>query len=151
MDTTLAATSSVAALVLVVATLLAGSVQAQAPQMWSFETAEFRGLDKLTARIQDFSVSIGEPYRFGALEITVRACRKNPPVEPPRTFAFVEVREVDDKQGGVLPDPIFEGWMLAESPGLNALEHPVYDFWLTGCADFIEEPGSGELQAPAAP
>ena len=23
--------------------------------------------------------------------------------------------------------------MLAESPGLNALEHPVFDVWLTGC------------------
>jgi len=25
--------------------------------------------------------------------------------------------------------------MFAESPGLNAVEHPVYDVWLTGCFD----------------
>ena len=29
---------------------------------------------------------------------------------------------------------IFSGWMFAESPGLNALQHPVFDLWLTECA-----------------
>ena len=24
--------------------------------------------------------------------------------------------------------------MFAESPGLNAVEHPIFDVWLTGCA-----------------
>ncbi|MGI9404691.1 MAG: DUF2155 domain-containing protein, partial [Hyphomicrobium sp.] len=28
---------------------------------------------------------------------------------------------------------IFTGWMFAESPGLNAVEHPVFDVWLTDC------------------
>lgn len=31
------------------------------------------------------------------------------------------------------PDRIFSGWMFASSPGLNAVEHPVYDVWLTDC------------------
>jgi hypothetical protein len=30
---------------------------------------------------------------------------------------------------------IFSGWMFAESPGLNAVEHPVFDVWLTGCEE----------------
>ena len=30
---------------------------------------------------------------------------------------------------------IFTGWMLAESPGLSAVENPVYDIWLTACVD----------------
>jgi hypothetical protein len=25
--------------------------------------------------------------------------------------------------------------MFAESPGLNAVEHAIYDVWLTGCRD----------------
>ena len=25
--------------------------------------------------------------------------------------------------------------MFAESPGLNAVEHPIFDVWLTGCKD----------------
>jgi hypothetical protein len=28
---------------------------------------------------------------------------------------------------------IFKGWMFASSPSLNALEHPVYDVWVTDC------------------
>ena len=28
---------------------------------------------------------------------------------------------------------IFSGWMYAASPGLHAVEHPVYDIWLTDC------------------
>ena len=34
---------------------------------------------------------------------------------------------------------IFTGWIYANSPGLNAIEHPVYDIWLVDC-----------LPAPAA-
>ncbi len=30
---------------------------------------------------------------------------------------------------------VFSGWMFAESPGLNAVEHPTFDVWLTGCRD----------------
>ncbi len=28
---------------------------------------------------------------------------------------------------------IFTGWMFADSPGLNAVEHPIYDVWLKDC------------------
>ena len=28
---------------------------------------------------------------------------------------------------------ILTGWMFATSPGLHAVEHPVYDVWLTDC------------------
>ena len=28
---------------------------------------------------------------------------------------------------------IFTGWMFAASPGLHAVEHPIYDVWLTDC------------------
>jgi len=28
---------------------------------------------------------------------------------------------------------IFTGWMFASSPGLHAVEHPIYDLWLTDC------------------
>ena len=28
---------------------------------------------------------------------------------------------------------IFTGWMFAASPGLHAVEHPIYDMWLTDC------------------
>ncbi len=38
-----------------------------------------------------------------------------------------------DKSAPADPDRIFSGWMFASSPGLNALEHPVYDVWVIDC------------------
>ena len=39
--------------------------------------------------------------------------------------------------------PVFQGWVFAESPGLNALEHPVYDIWVTDCSTSPGETSSG--------
>jgi hypothetical protein len=30
---------------------------------------------------------------------------------------------------------LFTGWMFASSPGLNAVEHAVYDVWVLDCVD----------------
>jgi hypothetical protein len=35
---------------------------------------------------------------------------------------------------------IFSGWMFAASPGLNAVDHAVYDVWLTECKTTSEVP-----------
>jgi hypothetical protein len=42
--------------------------------------------------------------------------------------------EVDEKLLDGKEKRIFTGWMFADSPGLNAVEHPVFDVWLTDCA-----------------
>jgi hypothetical protein len=73
---------------------------------------------------------IDEVKRFGSLDVRARVCNTRPVTEQPKTTAFVEVEEVL-LEGGT--KRVFTGWMLAESPGLNAVEHPVYDVWLTGC------------------
>ena len=93
-------------------------------------TAVFSGLDKITGRIISFDVAINETVRFGALEVTPRACHTRPPTEPPNTDAFIEVDELT-LQGELRR--IFTGWMFAASPGLSAVEHPIYDIWLTDC------------------
>ena len=93
-------------------------------------TAVFSGLDKITGRIISFDVAINETVRFGALEVTPRACYSRPPTEAPTTDAFIEVDELT-LQGEI--KRIFSGWMFAASPGLNAVEHPIYDVWLTDC------------------
>ena len=92
--------------------------------------AVFSGLDKITGRIINFDVAIGETVQFGALQLTTRACYTRPPTETANTDAFVEVDEVT-LQGEV--KRIFTGWMFASSPGLHAVEHPIYDLWLTDC------------------
>jgi len=93
-------------------------------------TAVFAGLDKITGRITTFDVAIDETVRFGALEVTPRVCYTRPPTELPQTDGFVEVDELT-LQGELRR--IFTGWMFAASPGLNAVEHPIYDVWLTDC------------------
>lgn len=110
------------------------------------QTAVFAALDKVTASISPLNAALNSTQTFGALKVTARACYTRDPTEPPKTSAFVEVDEV-------LLDGstrrIFSGWMFAESPGLNALEHPVFDIWLTDCADparTAAAPGAG--QAP---
>ena len=94
--------------------------------------AVLQGLDKITARVSSFSVDVGETAHFGTLLITLRACREAPPIDPPEAAAFLEVKEVrPDEQ----PEALFSGWMFASSPALSALEHPVYDVWVTACRD----------------
>ena len=95
------------------------------------QRAVFSGLDKITGRIISFDAAIGETVQFGALQVTARACNTRPPTEPTNTDAFVEVDEVT-LQGEI--KRIFTGWMFAASPGLHAVEHPIYDVWLTDCA-----------------
>jgi hypothetical protein len=107
-------------------------------------TAVFSGLDKITGRIITFDVAINETVRFGALEVTPRACYTRPPTETPNTDAFIEVDELT-LQGELRR--IFTGWMFAASPGLNAVEHPIYDVWLADCKGAA--PSSVAEAAPA--
>jgi hypothetical protein len=113
-------------------------------------TAVFSGLDKVTGRITSFDVAINETVQFGALQVTPRACYTRPPTETPNTDAFVEVSEVT-LQGEV--KSIFGGWMFASSPGLHAVEHPIYDVWLTNCKGGASTVAStsSPAQTPATP
>jgi hypothetical protein len=114
--------------------------------------AVFAALDKVTARIQKLEVKLGEAVKFGALKVTPRACYSRPPTEAPKTTSFVEIHEtlLDGKE-----QRIFNGWMFAESPGLNAVEHPVYDIWLTDCSaparPVAATPGRGGAAPARAP
>ncbi len=97
--------------------------------------AVLRGLDKVTARTRDFEAPVGETVAFGALDVTVRYCRRRPPEEPPEVFTFMEVndRRTDGFGSETEGERIFAGWMFASNPALNPLEHPVYDVWVIDC------------------
>ncbi|GKX33968.1 MAG: hypothetical protein MnENMB40S_15860 [Rhizobiaceae bacterium MnEN-MB40S] len=94
------------------------------------KVAVFSGLDKITGRIITFDVYINETVQFGALQVTPRVCYSRDETEQPKTTTFVEVDEITlDRK----IRRIFTGWMFADSPGLNAVDHPVYDVWLKNC------------------
>jgi hypothetical protein len=114
-----------------VVAVTAGSVDAQAERL-SNPLAVFAGLDKITGVTTTFEIPIGEERRFGALIVKPNACYTRPVTEEPKTTSFVEVDQVEVQN---TRRRIFSGWMFAESPGLNAVEHAIYDVWLTGCRD----------------
>jgi hypothetical protein len=112
--------------------------------------ALFSGLDKITGRIINFDAAIGETVQFGALQVTPRVCYTRPATETSNTDAFIEVDEVT-LQGEV--KRIFSGWVFASSPGLHAVEHPIYDVWLTDCKNPVgaAAPPVDPTPPPAAP
>lgn len=104
-----------------------------------------QGLDKVTARTVTIEAAIGETFRFGSLEIIVRACDRTPPTEPPESAVFLDIVEV--KAGEPKLD-IFHGWMFSSSPALNALEHPVYDVWALECLSDLPSSSGPDFPIP---
>jgi hypothetical protein len=89
--------------------------------------ALLRGLDKVSGVVTDLDLSVGETVRLGRLSVTLGECRY--PVEDPSGDAFAFLRI--EAEG--LTGPAFEGWMIASSPALSALDHPRYDVWVMRC------------------
>ncbi|MGQ9367363.1 DUF2155 domain-containing protein [Azospirillum sp. ST 5-10] len=120
-----------AALVAALAAVGGPVLAAPAPeQMIDRPVARLQGLDKVTARTSTFDIAVGETKLFGGLRVTLRACKENPPIEPPESAAFLEVEEV---RPGEPPATVFSGWMFASSPALSAMENAIYDVWVLSC------------------
>ncbi|HZH47853.1 MAG TPA: DUF2155 domain-containing protein [Roseococcus sp.] len=124
--------------------LMPGATQAAAQEWVPRRVAEIQALDKVTARVSVVRATVGEPARYGTLTILVRSCRARPPDEVPDAAAWMEIS--DSRVPGSGPPPaagqpavaaaspvVFRGWMFAESPALNMLEHPVYDLRVLAC------------------
>ena len=94
----------------------------------------FQGLDKITARIKTFEIKVGMPKTFGVLDINLQKCVYSKPFNEPESIAYIKVLDKSEKYT-VNKDKlsIFEGWIFASSPALNAMEHPVYDVSLISC------------------
>jgi len=116
----------------VVAGVVASAAGAGPPDMIERPLATLQALDKVTARISTLTARIGDPLRFGALQVVVRACYENLPIDVPEAAAFVEIEEL---KAGEPARPRFAGWMFASSPAVSALEHPVYDIWVVSCRE----------------
>jgi hypothetical protein len=89
-----------------------------------------RGLDKITGRPTSITAPIGKPVHFATLTITARFCYSTPASETPETAAIVQI---EDNRPDQSARRIFSGWMYGSSPGLNAVEHPLYDVWVISC------------------
>src|SRR5262245_38653227 len=101
------------------------------------DSAIVRGLDKHTGHARDYALPLGRSVRIGTLEVIARACAKSAPEETPEVRIYVEVYDHPAAAMPNQPAPprteIFHGWLFASSPGLNAVQHPVYDLWAIDC------------------
>ena len=98
-------------------------------QEWAItaEGAVLRGLDRIWGNLGDLEMISGTSERFGKLTVTLGECRY-PAVNPAGdAYAFLTIL-VDGRE-----QPVFDGWMIASSPALNALDHPRYDIWVLRC------------------
>lgn len=105
-------------------------------------------LNKRNGTTQDFTAHPGDTLRFATLTIRVRACETTPPWEQKQTAAYLQV---DDAPAQVRTATaakvkrVFSGWMFAESPSLNPLQHPLYDVWVKSCTMRFPETGPDTL------
>ncbi len=100
---------------------------AAAQEVSTSREAVMRGLDRLSGELTEFELSVGRTVPYHDLRITLAQCRY--PTDNPSGDAYgyfiIEDRRVET--------PVFEGWMIASSPALNALDHMRYDVWLMRC------------------
>ncbi len=110
-----------------------------------YSVAIIQALDKVTTETMRFEAPVGQPIRYKTLVFTVRACETTTPDEDaPDQVAYLTVDTQPKALPGRVAPPgrqIYKGWMYANSPGLNPLQHPVYDAWLIAC----------KTSVPAAP
>lgn len=135
----------------VLATIALAALAAGAAHAATFvkkDRATLRALDKITGRSTDIEVKVGEPVVFGSLKVELKVCYQTPPEEAPESAAFLKIAStqpvaVETMEAAVDAEDVvtvsednpelFSGWMYASSPGLSALEHPVYDIWVIRC------------------
>lgn len=126
-----------------IATVLAVLAALTASPALATTEAVLQGLDKTTARTSTFDAPVDQSVRFGRLVITVKACVKRPPEEPPQTAAFLIIDELRPGDEAVKKQ-VFSGWMFASSPAISALEDPVYDVTVLDCkTDTTAAPAKG--------
>ena len=91
-------------------------------------------LNKRNNLSEDITLKPGEARRVGEVIVRLQSCERTAPWEiPPETGAFVQVMVQERGAPGSFRK-IFSGWLFKNAPGLNVVEHPVYDVWVKDCA-----------------
>ncbi len=104
----------------------AGPLAAQ-DKVASGNGAVLRGLDKVNGKTIDLQVNSGSTVEIFGLDVALGDCRS--PAENPTGDAFAYLTIWNRGQA----EALFDGWMIATSPALNALDHARYDVWVLRC------------------
>ena len=96
----------------------------------NMNTAHLQAMDKITGRVSELNVPVNGLANFGTFSILIRKCVTKSPEETPENTAFIDIVDNYKSQN---PVNIFKGWMFSSTPGINGVEHPIYDIWLLKC------------------
>ena len=102
-------------------------VRADEVQAKQADGVKLKGLDKVSGDVSDLDLAVGETASVGRIEVTLGECRYPEDNPTGEGYAWLTIR--DPGRETVL----FDGWMSASSPALNALDHPRYDVWVIRC------------------
>ena len=111
------------------ALFLCGSLTGAQTQTEVGTGAVLRGLDKLNGNVVDITLGTNDITDFGDLKIRLTECRYPAGNPSGDAFAGLEITDLGRSQ------VVFQGWMIASSPALSAMEHPRYDVWVLRCAN----------------
>lgn len=89
--------------------------------------AVVRALDKVSGEVQDIELFPHTAQTLWRLTLTLGECRYPAGDPSSNAFAYLTIRD------RLMAAPAFEGWMIADSPALNAMDHARYDVWLIRC------------------
>jgi hypothetical protein len=94
-------------------------------------------------------IPAGGQGTYGSLRIKVSGCFMSHPEDSTESWAYVEVSDMgraDRRQLAVLPQRdrgrvkaatgerlLRKGWIIASSPSVTPIDHPIYDMWLVTC------------------
>lgn len=107
-----------------------------AREMAEYPRVKLQSLDKVTAHTMTFEANVGSTLKFGPLYMKVQSCQKSSPIDDPESAAFIQIWEGETDNTSKW---VFSGWMFASSPGLSAMDHPIYDVWVIDCMDPNED------------
>lgn len=110
-----------------IALLFAASGATAQQKVESGPGAMLRGLDKVSGQTVDVEMQNGQTESVFGLDVALGDCRY--PADNPTgdAFAYLTIWEKGKA------DQLFDGWMIATSPALNALDHARYDIWVIRC------------------
>lgn len=121
----------------ILALLLLAAAPAVAQDVRTSEApgAILRWLDKMSGETADVELTAGQSAVSGHLTIRLDECRY--PSADRASDAYAHLTIHDSRT----TTPVFDGWMIASSPALSALDHPRYDVWILRCTT---ESGAGQ-------
>ena len=108
-------------------TVIIPDVKAEEIKAFNGLGAKLKGLDKLSGQVFDMTLQSGESTALGRIEVSLGECRYPEDNPTGEAYAWLSIR--DPRRDAML----FEGWMVASSPALNALDHARYDVWVIRC------------------